>query len=304
MKKILLFSILIIIIPYIIVSIFIQDKEIKFEYVSNITVRVKRNEKNVIEVIPLEKYVQGVVAGEMPVSFELEALKAQAVAARSYVMKHMEYNKENDYDVVDTVVNQVYLDEDYLKEAWKDKYVEKINKIKTAIIETKGEYLLYDDKIVDALFFSTSVGKTENCEEIFDTSVPYLKSVESSWDSKTSPVFSETTTFTKKDFYEKLGLEISGKLKIKVNSTTSTGRIKEIVINGKSFSSTEVRTKLGIKSTYFNISENDKNIVVTTKGYGHGVGMSQYGAEGMAKEGYTYDQILKYYYQGVEIKQI
>lgn len=304
MKKILLFSILIIIIPYIIVSIFIQDKEIKFEYVSNITVRVKRSEKDIIEVVPLEKYVEGVVAGEMPVSFELEALKAQAVAARSYVMKHMEYNKENDYDVVDTVVNQVYLDENYLKDAWKDKYVEKINKIKTAIIETKGEYLSYDNKIVDALFFSTSVGKTENCEEIFDTSVPYLKSVESSWDSKTSPVFSETTKFTKKDFYEKLGLDFSDKLKIIINSTTSTGRIKEIVINNKTFSSSDVRSKLGIKSTYFNIIDDKNNIIVTTKGYGHGVGMSQYGAEGMAKEGYKYDQILKYYYQGVEIKQI
>lgn len=304
MKKILLFSILIIIIPYIIVSAFITDEEIKFQYVSNMTIRVKRVEKDTIEEVPLEKYVEGVVAGEMPVSFELEALKAQAVAARSYAMKHIETSSDSEYDVVDTVMNQVYLDDEYLKDAWKDSYVEKINKIKKAIIETRGQYLLYNDTVIDALFFSTSVGKTENSEEVFNETVPYLRSVDSSWDSKTSPVFSETNTYSKKDFYSKLGLTISDKLNIEIKDTTSTGRIKEIIINGKTFTGTQVSTKLGIRSTYFSIVENDTSITVTTKGYGHGVGMSQYGAEGMAKEGYTYDQILKYYYQGVEIKQI
>lgn len=127
----------------------------------------------------------------MPTSFDLEALKAQAVAARSYVLKKMEQNKEQDYDVVDTVMNQVYLDDATLKEKWKDKYEEKNNKIKQAIVETKGEYMTYNNEVIEAFFFSTSTGKTENSGEVFQTQLPYLKSVDSAWDEEVSPVFSQ-----------------------------------------------------------------------------------------------------------------
>ena len=174
-KKILLFSFLIIVIPYIIVTIFIRDDEIKFNFSKNTTVRVYRTMLDRIDVVPLEEYVVGVIAGEMPVEFEFEALKAQAVASRSYVMVQIQRNINNDYDVVDTVMNQVYLDYNYLESVWKDKYAEKINKIKLAVFATMGEYISYNNNVAEALFFSTSPGVTENSEDIFSNIVLGIK---------------------------------------------------------------------------------------------------------------------------------
>ena len=119
----------------------------------------------------------GVLAGEMPVYFHDEALKAQAVAARSYVLKRIIQNKNNEYDVVDSVAHQVYLDPEYLKERWKENYITNINKIRNAVFSTKGEFMVYKDKIVDALYFSTSNGFTENSEAVFGFNEPYLRSV-------------------------------------------------------------------------------------------------------------------------------
>ncbi len=303
MKKLILVTILVILIPFIVVSLFIRTDEIKFHYMTNIVVRVKDEETNKITEVPFEKYIKGVLAGEMPANFELEALKAQAVASRSYVLVKMQQNQNSDYDVVNTVNNQVYLTDDELKEKWKDDYTSKINKIKTAVLETKGEYLSYNGEVAEALFFSTSTGETENSEEVFSSKVPYLRSVSSSWD-EASPVFEDTATFTLTDFYQKLGLEYQEKIEIEVLETTSTGRIKKLKINGNEFNGRDVATKLSLRSNYFEIVQNEQNVTITTKGFGHGVGMSQYGALGMAKEGYTYEEILKHYYQGTEIKKI
>ena len=304
MKKIFLITLIIIFVPFLIVTFFVKSNEIKFYYSENMNVRVKRESQNKIEAVPFEDYIVGVLAGEMPVSFELEALKAQAVAARTYVMKKMADNKNEDYDIVDTVQNQVYISDEELKEKWKDNYVERINKIKRAVLETKGEYLTYDGKIIEAFFFSTSVGKTENSEEIFSSAKPYLRSVDSSWDEEVSPVFSESNEFSLQEFYDKLNLKYQDDLTIKIITTTSTGRIKKIKINNKNFTGSQVYSLLGLRSTFFNIEKVGSNVVVTTKGYGHGVGMSQYGALAMAKKGYQYDEILKHYYQGVDIKKI
>ena len=255
-----------------------------------------------IDRIPIEEYVVGVVAGEMPISFDIEALKAQAVASRSYVMYHITKNKNKDYDVVDTVLNQVYLDYDDLKNKWGSDYISNINKIKEAVIATNGEYLVYDDKIVEAMFFSTSPGVTENSEEIFSNSVPYLRSVSSTWD-EISPVYTDIKKFKKDEFYNLLNIDFSEKLNVQILETTSTGRINKIIINSNKLSGKEVVSKLQLRSSYFDIVEYDDMIVVNTKGYGHGVGMSQYGAQGMAKQGYKYDEILKYYYSGVDLKK-
>ena len=301
MKKILLLTCIIIFIPYIIVNLFIKDEEIKFKYTSNMMVRVKQDDE--IIKVPFEDYIVGVLAGEMPVSFELEALKAQAVAARSYVMKKMQANIDKEYDVVDTVINQVYLDDEHLQEVWKDDYTNNINKIKQAVLETFNEYLEYDGKVVDAMFFSTSVGATENSEEIFTSKVPYLRSVESTWDS-ISPVYEVNYTFSLEDFYNKLNLNYSETLNIELLDTTSTGRVKKLKINGVTLEGNTVVTNLKLKSNHFTIKLDNNKIYITTKGYGHGVGMSQYGAQAMALKGYKYDEILKYYYQGVEIKKI
>lgn len=305
MKKVIILILMLIGIPYLITICFIKkDNEIKFYFSSNTTVRIKRNATGKIDNVPLEDYIVGVLAGEMPISFEVEALKAQAVAARTYVMKRLVNNKNNDYDIIDTTLNQVYLDNDELKKKWGNNYVNYINKLKTAVLETSGEYITYKDNIIDALFFSTSVGATENSEEVFVSALPYLRSVDSSWDAEVSPVFSESNTFSLNDFYNKLNLTYSNNLSIDVLQTTSTGRIKKIKINGTTFNGTTVAGKLGIRSDYFNISRDNDTVLVTTKGYGHGVGMSQYGAEAMAKKGYTYDKILKHYYKDVDIKKI
>ena len=302
MKKILLFSFAVIIIPYIIVNVFIRNDKITFNFSSSSVVRVYRNSSGTIDEVPIEEYVLGVLAGEMPIEFELEALKAQAVAARSYVMTQMERNVSKDYDVVDTVMNQVYLDNNYLMSVWKNSYTDNINKIKTAVLSTKGEYISYDNKVAEALFFSTSPGKTENSEDVFLNKVAYLRSVDSSWD-KISPVFESKKVMTLINFYNLLGLAYSDSLNIQVISTTDTGRIKMIKINEKEFSGNDICSILGLRSTYFEIVKSDNSVTIYNKGYGHGVGMSQYGAEGMAKDGYNYQEILKHYYQGVEIKK-
>lgn len=303
MKKLIITTLIIILIPFIIVTIFIKDETIKFNFISNSVVRVKRENGNIDRVF-FEEYVKGVLAGEMPTSFDLEALKAQAVAARSYVLKKMEQNKEQDYDVVDTVMNQVYLDDATLKEKWKDKYEEKNNKIKQAIVETKGEYMTYNNEVIEAFFFSTSTGKTENSGEVFQTQLPYLKSVDSAWDEEVSPVFSQDNNLSLEEFYQKLNIEYNPNLKIEITKTTSTGRIKELKINDHEFKANDIYQKLNLRSTFFDIKQKDNQVEITTKGYCHGVGMSQYGALAMAKKGYKYQDILKYYYQGVEIKKL
>ena len=194
MKKIILFTVIIIFIPFVIVSFFKIDKkeEINLNYESNTIIRVKRLSSGEIEYLPFEEYIVGVLAGEMPIYFEKEALKAQAVAARSYALKKIEYNKDNEYDVVDSVLNQVYLDNHYLKEAWGNKYVDNINKLREAVNDTSLEYLDYNGEVIDALFFSTSNGYTENSSLVFNIDLPYLQSVTSMWDSSTSSAFRST----------------------------------------------------------------------------------------------------------------
>lgn len=303
MKKVLLLTFAVVFIPFFIINFFIKTDDVKFIYTSNMSVRVKNIDTGNISSVPFEDYIVGVLAGEMPVSFEIEALKAQAVAARSYVMKQMVYNKDKDYDVVDTVMNQVYLSDEHLQAVWKDDYTEKINKIKTAVNETYNEYLEYDGEVAEALFFSTSVGYTENSEEVFSNKVPYLQSVSSTWD-EISPVYQVNYNFSLDDFYKKLDLVYSSNINIEILDSTSTGRVKKLKINGVTYDGNTIVNKLKLKSNHFRITQNGSNIKIITKGYGHGVGMSQYGAQAMALEGYNYKEILSHYYKGTTIKKI
>ena len=304
MKKVIILTIILLLVPCVMVLLIQTKEKTTVHFKTNQIVRVKREKKNTIENVPLENYVVGVLAGEMPTTFPMEALKAQAVAARTYVLRKIEYAKEQEYDVVDTVANQVYYNNDELKARWKEEYDEKINKIQQAVLETQGEYLTYQGEIVQAFFFSTSTGYTENCEEVFQESLPYLKSVKSDWEKDVSPVFEDSKTFTIEEFYQILNLDANSNFSVQVTKRTSTGRVKTLNINGKDFNATDVTKALGLRSSFFEIQKNDNQIIIHTKGFGHGVGMSQYGAYGMAQNGSNYQEILKYYYQGIEIQKI
>lgn len=305
MKRLFIYSVLLIGIPFLVVN-FVKVpadnviEEIDLDYLSNVLVRVKR-ENGDIDNVFLEEYVVGVVGGEMPASFEIEALKAQSVASRSYVLRKLEYNKDKEYDVVDTVSNQVYLSDDELREKWGDNYNLYINKIRSAVNETSMEYLEYDGEVIDAMFFSTSNGYTEDSGVVFSTSLPYLKSVESSYDEEVAKAFNYSTSMSLQEFYERLGLSYSDKLLFEVVERSSSNRIVKLKINGEEFLGRDVYNKLELRSCDFEFVQVGSNVEIKTKGYGHGVGMSQYGAQGMAKNGYNYKEILSHYYTGTTL---
>ena len=293
MKKIIISTIVLISIPFFVVFFYddnnvYKEELINLKYVSSIIVRVKRVNKDRIDNVMLEDYVVGAVAGEMPVSFEIEALKAQAVASRSYVLRKINDNKDGSYDVVDTTSNQVYLDLDDLKDSWGNNFVNYLNKIRDAVNSTSMEYLEYNGDIANTMFFSTSNGYTEDCSVFFSSDVPYLRSVPSSWDSSVNSNFNYSKKISLRDFYNNLGLDYNSKLNIEILERSSSKRITNIKINGVKFSGKDIYNKLGIRSTDFSIIQDGDDVIINTKGFGHGVGMCQYGAYGMAKDGYNY----------------
>ena len=263
-------------------------------------VTIKNNETTEEKELELEEYIIGVVAGEMPASFEVEALKAQAIAARSYAMNKVNSSKKT-YDLVTDVSNQVYITQDEMKEKWQSEYDYYYNKIKDAVLETKGLVMKYNDEIISAYYFAMSNGSTEDVSLVFGESKDYLQSVDSSWDENVKN-FTVETNITKEEFCKKLDISCND---IIINNIkrSETNRVNEITINNKTFKGTEVRSILNLRSTDFNIEINE-SIKITTKGYGHGVGMSQYGANEMAKNGSTYEEILKHYYNNIEISKI
>lgn len=241
-------------------------------------------------VMALEDYLIGVIAAEMPASFELEALKAQAVASRTFV-------SSRDYKVDDTTASQVYQNDEKLKEKWQDQYDENKRKIRQALLETKGQVLTYQQEIISATFFSSSNGKTNNSQDYWTGAKDYLVSVDSHWDHIKSD-----NIRTKALSWEQLHAIFSTIVhEITIISHYDNGYVKEVKVNEVVMSGRELREKLALSSSCFSIESNDQGITFTTVGSGHGVGMSQYGAQGMAKEGYSYDEILKHYYTGVEI---
>lgn len=306
MKKILLLTLSIILIPLFIIGLTNKNSiltKIKYGFYINNTIKVKITKTNEIVSIPIEDYVIGVVAGEVPASFDLEALKAQAVASRTYALEHKQRSKTN-YDVMDNTQNQVYINYEDMKNKWKNNYDENLNKITNAVNSTKGEVLLYDNNLIDAMFFSTSNGYTENSENVFSSKKPYLISVPSPWDKQESPVFKTTSLISKKEFLFNLGLPDSNEINISDVKTTNAKRVISLNINGKKFKGSEIKSIFKLRSTSFNIEIKEDKVNFIVNGFGHGVGMSQYGANGMAKEGYSYKDILKHYYKNCEIKKI
>lgn len=283
------------------------------------SVKVWIDEKSKPADVDFEEYVACVVASEMPADFGEEALKAQAVAARTYAMakilKYEESLPENHpaAPLCNTTHCQVYKTEKELischQEGWGQEGWEKIKK---ACKETKGELLYYDGNLVmQPLFFSSSGGQTENSEDVFSGAYPYLVSVSSPYEEGASHL-NEQKTFTLDEMRKKLkaayGEKDTGQLRtdnIKILSRTAGGRVDRMQIGDATFKGTEVRTALGLSSALFSIafegSGKDAEITFTSNGSGHGVGMSQYGARGMAREGKTYKEILTHYYTGTVV---
>lgn len=240
--------------------------------------------------VELEEYLVGVVAAEMQATFEIEALKAQAVAARTFV-----YSRNLRVD--DTVNSQVYQQDDVLKEKWGQNYENYIKKVKQAVEDTKGEVLVYEGEIIHAFFFSSSNGKTNNSEDYWTTPYPYLKSVDSSFDE-----IKKDNHRTKRLSIEEINKCFDMKVQsMQILSLYENGYVKQVQVNDEIFSGKEVREKCGLSSSSFKVKLHENEAVFETLGSGHGVGMSQYGAQGMALKGYLYDEILKHYYQDVEI---
>ncbi len=255
------------------------------------------------EKIPLETYITGVVAAEMPVSFKKEALKAQAIAARTYALKTTNYGK---IAIAPTVARQVFYDEEQRKANWASNFLGNEKKIVEAINETKGQVLLYNNELITAMFHSTSNGKTESAYGYSGNNVPYLQSVASVTDQD-SPKFTAEQEWTLAQWNKLWPVQWQASDFNRVQLFyNDSGRVDRLQLGNNVWTGREVRTILGIPSTDFTINYNNttRKVHVKTQGYGHGVGMSQYGAEAMANEGKTAAEILHYYYQDIEIKKI
>ena len=261
-----------------------------------IKVRIKKD--NEIRECELESYLIGVVAGEMPASFNIEALKAQAVASRTYALYKMNY--DNDSILETTVDDQVYITIDEMKNKWLNDFDIYYEKVKKAVNDTKGIIMKQNNKLFKSFYFAMSNGYTEDSELVFGES--NLESVSSPWDNETISKFKVSTTFTKEELKKLLNL--TNVDNIKIISRDKTNRVSSLSINNNKYSGIEFRKILKLRSTDFTIIEDNDTYIITTLGYGHGVGMSQYGANGMANENYTYDEILKHYYKNIEIIKI
>ena len=276
----------------------IKDKEEQKEIIdTNTYVIIHRNNGSILK-LELEEYLIGVVGCEMPASFNIEALKSQAIFAITYALKRIKEGK----NLTDTVSTQSYKDNNELKIMWGNDFDKYYNKVKTAVINTKGIALIYNNDYIDAVYHSTSNGKTEDAINVWGYDIPYLKSVDSNTDTN-STSYKKSISFSYEYLSNTLNTAITRYsdfiLERNLNGRVNNVKINDIEIKGISF-----RNLLGLRSTDFKIELTDENIIITTYGYGHGVGMSQYGANGLANKGYNYEQILKHYYKNVTLKKI
>lgn len=254
------------------------------------------------QTIPLEQYVLCVVLAEMPADFEFEALKAQAVVARTYTCKKiLNYKHDNAAVCTDSGCCQAYISEkDYIEDGGKN---ESIKKVKNAVLETAGEVLIYNGKLIDATYFSCSGGKTEDAQAVWGADVPYLQSVDSPGEEHATH-YIDTVSFSANEFRGKLGIQMDKPVSIGQITYTQGGGVASIEICGNQYSGTKVRSLLGLRSTAFVITAVTDTVTVTTKGFGHRVGMSQYGADAMALTGKSYKDILAHYYQGTILQKL
>ena len=253
-----------------------------------------RNPDGTTQEMDMDAYLVGVVAAEMPASFELEALKAQAVVARTYTLKaYTTGGKHGDGSVcTNHACCQAYVE---------SVPAENLEKITQAVMQTSGQVLMYQGKLIEATYFSCSGGSTEDAVAVWGTDYPYLRATHSPGEEYTAH-YTDTESFTADAFSDAFGgLTGAPETWIGYATYTAGGGVHTIMIGGVEYKGTQIRTILGLRSTAFSMTVEEGNIKVTTQGYGHRVGMSQYGADAMAMKGSTYDQILAHYYQGTDL---
>lgn len=267
-----------------------------------------------IVTLPLDEYVSGVVSAEMPAEFPLEALKAQAVAARTYAVKQMrcfggEGVANGDADISDSAAaDQAWVSDSVLRERWGKDYMKYQQKIRQAVLSTAGQVVCYDDKPISALFHAASAGRTASAEEVWGSSgYPYLTSVAAPED-KEDPRICRDKKLSWSEFMESLGEDAAPVSVpediIQILSYTKSGRVASLKAAGKVLSGSEARALWGLRSAHFTAAYADGFVHFITYGYGHGVGMSQYGAAALAEQGQNYREILAYFYRGTTLKNV
>lgn len=270
-----------------------EEADLTGDAATQVTVLVDGTE----ETMTLRDYLTGVLLGEMPASYPLEALKAQAVAARTYTLRRV---RGGGVLSDDPTVCQAYVPISQAEKRFGDQAEEYLNKLRQAVEETDGQVLYYDGALIAATYFSCSGGKTESAKAVWGGEIPYLVSVDSPGEEDAAG-FSSTVTLTPEEVMERL--EVSG-LGVSDVSYTDGGGVEEMEIGGKTFSGTELRERLGLRSTRFSMEVTADTVTFSVTGYGHRVGMSQNGARVMAEHGKGYEEILGWYYTGVEIKPV
>lgn len=297
MKHKLLFLLIIILLP---IALLISKKE-------EVIIKSNENQKEEVIVnlinnnesikIGLNDYLIGVVGQEMPASFNIEALKAQAVAARTFAYN---YYSNGEINIKSSAQNYINLDQ--MKEKWLNNFSNYYKKIKEAVESTDKEVIKYNGNIIKAYYYAISNGKSENSISVFNEELPYISVVDSSFDENVKN-FEVTTSFTYDNFCKLLNIN-NCNIDISDIKYDESNRVDKIVINDMEYSGVDVRKKLNLRSADFIIEKKQNSIEITTKGYGHGVGMSQYGANYLANHDYNYKEILKYYYKDVEILKL
>lgn len=288
----------------------------KHDYSKYGTIKLLHKENGQIEELPIEQYLYGVVSAEMPANYEEEALKAQAVAARTYTIYQISNSKgkHGEADVCDdSTCCQAWISKENRMQKWSEEDRKKNwSKIVSVVNSTAGKIITYNNEVINAFFHSNSGGKTELASNVWigGKDFPYLQSVETSGEDGYTQYSSEVI-ISKKDLVEKLKQEypeiqinFEESENIKILDYTQSGRVKTIKFGNTEIAGTKVRSLVGLKSTNFSINSEGDNVIFSVKGYGHGVGMSQTGADSMAKAGSSYEEILKHFYTGVEITTI
>lgn len=275
---------------------------------SKTVLRVYLTDEQKIVQMPINQYVMGVVAAEMPAEYSLEALKAQAVVARTYALYKQSIRKDEEYDVTDShETDQAFLSESKAKERFGDSYNTYMDKIAEAVNAVNDDTVLYEGKPILATCHSISAGRTESAEALWGGSYPYLKPVESVGDILSPDYLSEVTLSAEdmKSALEKHDISVDGDANSWITDITrsESGYILTLKVCGNEVKGSLFRTALGLRSTNLDISFEADQFKLTVKGYGHGVGLSQYGAQFMALQGSGYKEILTWYYTDCTVEK-